>query len=113
MANLTKEAHIEQLKSAGCVYARIAFEAASDHVRNVVFRKNTEREQLTNTAGWIKKHGIRLGSLNMLGGPGGTLEDEFDTVALNVECKVDHPLCSIVQPYPEFEINEITRSMGI
>jgi anaerobic magnesium-protoporphyrin IX monomethyl ester cyclase len=113
MANLTKEAHIEQLKSAGCVYARIAFEAASDHVRNVVFRKNTEREQLTNTAGWIKKHGIRLGSLNMLGGPGGTLEDEFDTVALNVECKVDHPLCSIVQPYPEFEINDITRSMGI
>ncbi len=113
MANLTKEEHISQLKSAGCVYARIAFEAASDFVRNSVFRKNTEREQLTNAAGWIKQYGIRLGSLNMLGAPGGSLEDEFETVKLNVECKVDHPLCSIVQPYPEFELNDITRNMGI
>ncbi len=113
MANMTKEEHIRQLKHAGCVYARIAFEAANDWVRNTVFRKNTERAQLTNAAGWIKKHGIRLGSLNMLGAPGGTLEDDFDTVKLNVECKVDHPLCSIVQPYPEFELNEITKQLGI
>ncbi len=113
MANLTKEEHIAQLKEAGCVYARIAFESASDYVRNEVFRKNTERKQLTDSAGWIKKHGIRLGSLNMLGGPGGTLEDDFETVRLNIECQVDHPLCSIVQPYPQFELNDITRNLGI
>ena len=113
MANLTKEEHIAQLESAGCVYARIAFEAANDYVRNEVFKKNTERKQLTDAAGWIRKHGIRLGSLNMLGGPGGTLEDDFETVKLNIECKVDHPLCSIVQPYPEFELNAITKNMGI
>jgi len=113
MANITKEDHIAQLKQAGCVYARIAFEAASDYIRNEIFRKNTERKQLTDAAGWIKKYGIRLGSLNMLGGPGGTLEDDFETVKLNIECGVDHPLCSIVQPYPEFEINDITRNMGI
>jgi anaerobic magnesium-protoporphyrin IX monomethyl ester cyclase len=113
MANLTKEEHIAQLKQAGCVYARIAFESASDYVRNEVFRKNTERKQLTDSAGWIKKHGIRLGSLNMLGGPGGTLEDDFETVRLNIECQVDHPLCSIVQPYPQFELNDITRNLGI
>jgi len=113
MANLTKEDHIAQLAKAGCVYARIAFEAANDHMRNAVYKKNTERGQLTDAAGWIKKHGIRLGSLNMLGGPGGTLEDDFDTIALNIECEVDHPLCSIVQPYPELELNDITRNMGI
>lgn len=112
MANMTKEEHIIQLKHAGCIYARVAFEAASDFVRNEVFRKNTEREQLTNSSRWIKKHGIRLGSLNMLGGPGGTLDDEFDTINLNIECEVDHPLCSIVQPYPEFELNDITENMG-
>ena len=113
MANLTKEEHIAQLKSAGCVYARIAFEAANDYMRNTVYKKNTERKQLVDAAGWIRKYGIRLGSLNMLGGPGGTLEDDFDTVQLNIQCKVDHPLCSIVQPYPEFELNEITKNMGI
>lgn len=113
MANMTREEHIVQLAKAGCVYARIAFEAASDFVRNTVFRKNTERRQLTDAARWIKASGIRLGSLNMLGGPGGTLEDDIDTLKLNIECEVDHPLCSIVQPYPEFELNDITEGLGI
>jgi len=113
MANMTSEEHIKQLKHAGCVYARIAFEAANERIRNVVFRKNTEERHLVNSSEWIKKHGIRLGSLNMLGAPGGTIEDDFDTVALNVKCGVDHPLCSIVQPYPEYDLNDITREMGI
>jgi hypothetical protein len=112
MANMTTEKHIEQLKKAGCVYARVAFEAASDYVRNAVFKKHTTRQQLTDSAGWIKKYGIRLGSLNMLGGPGGTIEDEFDTVKLNIECNVDHPLVSIMQPYPEFDINKMATDMG-
>lgn len=112
MANMTTEKQIKMLKEAGCVYARIAFEAASDFVRNAVFKKHTTRKQLTDAAGWIKKYGIRLGSLNMLGGPGGTLEDEFDTVRLNIECNVDHPLVSIMQPYPEFDINDMAKEMG-
>ena len=98
MANMTKERHIISLKKAGCVYARVAFEAASDYIRNAIFRKNTTLQQLEDSAGWIKKHGLRLGSLNMLGGPGASMEDEFDTVRLNIRCKVDHPLVSIMQP---------------
>jgi radical SAM superfamily enzyme YgiQ (UPF0313 family) len=112
MANMTTEAHIVKLRSAGCVYARIAFEAANDHVRNAIFKKHTTRKQLTDAAGWIRKHGIRLGSLNILGGPGGTIEDEFETIKLNIECKVDHPMVSLMQPYPMFEIEDTTKQMG-
>ena len=112
MANMTTEKHIKLLKKAGCVYARIAIEAASDYVRNAVFRKNTTRQQLTDAAGWIREQGIRLGTLNMLGGPGGSMEDELDTLRLNIECKADHPLVSIMQPYPEFDIADMTKDMG-
>lgn len=113
MANMLRENQVALLKQAGCVYARIAFEAANDYVRNTVFRKATQRSQLTDASRWIKAAGIRLGSLNMLGGPGGTLEDDIDTVRLNIECGVDHPLASIVQPYPEFDLNDITRDLGV
>jgi len=112
MANMTREHHIEKLKSAGCVYARIAFESANEYIRNAVFRKNTTLKQLEDSSHWIKKHGIRLGSLNMLGGPGASLEDELDTVRLNISCKVDHPLVSIMQPYPMFDIEDMTKEMG-
>lgn len=112
MANMTREHHIEKLASAGCVYARIAFEAANDYVRNAIFRKNTTIQQLEDAAFWIKKHGIRLGSLNMLGGPGASLEDDLETVRLNIRCKVDQPLVSIMQPYPMFDIEDMTKEMG-
>lgn len=112
MANMTREHHIEKLQKAGCVYARVAFESANEYVRNAVFRKNTTLQQLEDSAGWIKKYGIRLGSLNMLGGPGASLEDELETVALNIRCKVDHPLVSIMQPYPMFDIEDMTKEMG-
>jgi anaerobic magnesium-protoporphyrin IX monomethyl ester cyclase len=112
MANMTKERHIQQLRKAGCVYARIAFEAANDHIRNAIFRKNTTLQQLKDASGWIRKHGIRLGSLNIIGAPGGTLEDELDTIRLNIECKVDHPMVSLMQPYPMFDITEMTEQMG-
>jgi anaerobic magnesium-protoporphyrin IX monomethyl ester cyclase len=112
MANMTTEDHVKKLRSAGCVYARIAFEAASDYVRNTVFRKHTTRQQLVDASNWIRKHDIRLGSLNILGGPGGTIEDEFDTLRLNIECKVDHPMVSLMQPYPMFDIEQTTKEMG-
>jgi len=112
MANMTNERHIQQLRKAGCVYARIAFEAANDHIRNDIFRKNTTLQQLKDAAGWIRKHGIRLGSLNILGAPGASMEDEFDTIRLNIECKVDHPMVSLMQPYPMFDITDMTEQMG-
>ncbi|MEZ5975521.1 MAG: hypothetical protein R3E96_11975 [Planctomycetota bacterium] len=48
---MTNENHIIQLKKAGCIYARIAFEAANDHMRNNIYKKNTQREQLVNVSG--------------------------------------------------------------
>ena len=53
MANMTTES-IKQLREAGCVYARIAIEAASttSATRSSV---RTRRKQLTDAAGWIKK----------------------------------------------------------
>jgi len=113
MANMVTEKHIRLLKQAGCIYARIAFEAANDHMRNAIMKKNTTRKQLIRAAGFIKAHGIRLGSLNMLGGPGTSVEDDIETIKLNIECGVDHPLASLLQPYPMTDINDITEEMGL
>ncbi|MDG2150462.1 MAG: radical SAM protein [Planctomycetota bacterium] len=113
MANMVTEKHIKLLKKAGCIYARIAFEAANDHMRNAVMKKNTTRKQLVRAAGFIRQYGIRLGSLNMMGGPGTSIDDDIETILLNIECKVDHPLASLLQPYPMTDINEMTEEMGL
>jgi anaerobic magnesium-protoporphyrin IX monomethyl ester cyclase len=112
MANMVTEKHIALLKKSGCFQARIAFEAANDHMRNAIMKKNTTRAQLVRAATFIKAADMRLASLNMLGGPGTSIEDDFETVKLNIECGVDHPLASLLQPYPMTDINDITREMG-
>lgn len=112
MANMVREPQIRLLRKAGCIYARIAIEAANDHIRNQVYKKNTTRAQLVNAARWIKENGIRLGSLNMIGAPGSTIDDEFETLRMNIDCRVDHPLASLLQPYPMTDINEMTQGMG-
>jgi anaerobic magnesium-protoporphyrin IX monomethyl ester cyclase len=110
--NLTTAEHMRLLRSAGCISARLAFEAASDHVRNKIYRKGTTLAHLRDSARHVKEQGIRLTTLNLLGAPGASLEDELATLELNIDCKVDHPLVSLLQPYPETDINDITREMG-
>ena len=110
--NLTTAEHMQQLRAAGCISARLAFEAASDQVRNHVYRKGTTLADLRNSARHVKEQGIRLTTLNLLGAPGATLADELATLQLNIDCKVDHPLCSLLQPYPETDINDIAKEMG-
>lgn len=112
-SNLLTEKVARLLKESGCISARVAFEAANDRLRNEVLRKGTMRHHLTNSARYIKEAGIRLTSLNILAIPGGTFEDDLETLKLNIDAKVDHPLVSIMQAYPETDINEMTREMGL
>jgi len=90
----------------------LAFETANDFLRNEVYRKLTKLEELENSARYVKQNGMRLTTLNIVGAPGSTLEDDLETLRLNVRAKVDHPLVSLLQPYPETDINEMTEKMG-
>ena len=67
--NLTTAEHMRQLRSAGCISARLAFESASDRIRNGVYRKGTTQADLRNSARHVKEQGIRLTTLSLLGSP--------------------------------------------
>jgi radical SAM superfamily enzyme YgiQ (UPF0313 family) len=112
-SNLLTEKVAKLLADSGCVCARVAFESANDRLRNEVMRKGTMRHHLTNSARYIREAGMRLTSLNILAIPGGTFEDDLETLKLNIEAKVQHPLVSLMQAYPETDINEMTREMGL
>ena len=53
--NLTTREHMQMLRAAGCISARLAFEAASDDVRNKVYRKGTTLADLRNSARYVKE----------------------------------------------------------
>ena len=97
-AERASEAQVRKLRSAGCVYARITLERGK--ARGV---QPAKYEPFLAAASWVKQHGIRLGSLNLLGGPDGTVEDAWESLAANVAARVDHPLVTVLQQSPELD----------
>jgi anaerobic magnesium-protoporphyrin IX monomethyl ester cyclase len=48
----------------------------------------------------------------MIGLPTSTLEDDFETLALNVQARPSYAHVFIFQPYPRTELGEFTREQG-
>jgi radical SAM superfamily enzyme YgiQ (UPF0313 family) len=69
-------------------------------------KKNIKNEQIIKTADLIKKYRMKFMCSNMVGLPGETIEDVFETIRLNAQIKPDFPWCSIFQPYPKTELAE-------
>lgn len=108
---LTKELG-RALKNAGCYIAYFGIESGNDALRNEVLKKKVTREHILNTAAILRECGIKSGTFNMLGLPGESLDNAFETVTLNQEIRADLPWCSVLQPYPRTELEEIAVRQG-
>ena len=111
-ADLTNPAIVRAMKDAGCYIAYFGIESGNDRIRNQVLGKNISRDQIRQTAWLLRKHGIRIGTFNMVGMPGESFENAWETVRLNQEIRSDYPWCSIIQPYPGTELERQAKNGG-
>ncbi|MFH1862345.1 MAG: radical SAM protein, partial [bacterium] len=105
-ANLVDEELVKALKEAGCVSCVFGVESGVERIRNEVLAKGVKDEHIYETARLFKKYKIRFGTYNMVGLPGETVEDAFQTVKINAKIKADFPWCSVLQPYPGTQIRK-------
>ncbi|HEY64386.1 MAG TPA: B12-binding domain-containing radical SAM protein [Caldilineae bacterium] len=112
-ANLVDKDLVRLLKSAGCVSVGMGIETGDDRLRNIVLKRNLSREQLIQAADLIHDAGIALITTNMLGLPTGTLEDDFETLELNIACRAQYANAFLYQPYPRTELGEFAREAGL
>ena len=106
---LTKPDVIEKLKNAGCEMAYFGIETGDEELRNKVLKKGFSNDEIIQAARALKDKNIKIGTYNMLGIPGETVEKAFKTIKLNQFIKTDFPWCSLFQPYPKTEIEEYCR----
>lgn len=81
--------YAECLKEAGCFAVTFGIETGNDYVRNQVLKKGLTRKDIISAAAIIKKHKIRLRTTNMLGIPFTNLEDDLETLKLNIQLRTD------------------------
>ena len=111
-ANLVTAEKMALLKKAGCVSVGMGLETGNLRLRNELLKRNLSDEQIVEASRLIREAGIQLLTTNMLGLPGGTLENDFETLALNHACKPAYANAFLYQPYPRTELGEYAREHG-
>lgn len=112
-ADLIDEETIQCLKEANCKTVFWGIESGVERTRNILLKKKLTDEQIYKCAQLLKKYKIKFRTYNILGFPGETLEEAFQTVNMNVKIKTDYPWCSIFQPFPKTELAEYAKKMGV
>ena len=110
--NMITEGYCRQLKRSGCYSVSLAIECGNERIRNSILNRNTSDEQIISACENLRKYGIRMYVLSMIGLPQETDNDIFQTLELNERVKPDFADASIFQPYPGTKITEYCKAQG-
>jgi len=105
-ADLVTDEMMALFKDAGCVSVSFGLEAGNDRLRNAILKRDMSREQILEASRIFRQHGIAFMTNNMLGLPTGSLETDFETLELNVQCRPSYANVFLFQPYPKTELGE-------
>ncbi|HPM42501.1 MAG TPA: radical SAM protein, partial [Candidatus Omnitrophota bacterium] len=75
-------------KEMGCVAMSIGVETGNEKIRKYVLGRNISNEQIKRAVDTVKKHGIKISTFNMVGLPGETKKNVFETIRLNKDLGV-------------------------
>ena len=112
-ADTVDEDIVQALSAANCRTVSFGIETGNEHNRSRLLQKHISDQDIVQCAALLKKHRIRFRTYNILGLPGETLADAFQTIRLNRTIRTDYPWCSLYQPLPGTELAEQCRSQGL
>jgi radical SAM superfamily enzyme YgiQ (UPF0313 family) len=112
-ADLMTEELVELLAWSGCHTVNVGVETANPKLANDVLRRNIDMERLAAGIRMLKRAGIVVFADNILGIPGGTLDDDWATLKLNIELDVDYAAATLCTPYPGTGIADYAIANGL
>lgn len=112
-ADLVTEDMVKLLKDAGCYSVSMSIEAGNPELRNQVLKRNMTNDEIIRAFAIFSKYGIKTFSNNILGLPFSKIEDEIETLDLNLKCGVSFAEFPIFHPYPRTELGNLCIEKGI
>lgn len=110
---MVNEERVLLLHDSHCVSVKIALETASSRLRKLINRGPQENEDAYIAARLLRKWDIALIMQNILGLPTATIEDDLETLEVNMKCRPAYAWVSIFQPYPKTELANYCEKEGI
>jgi anaerobic magnesium-protoporphyrin IX monomethyl ester cyclase len=103
----------KKLKKANCMSVCMSVEAGSAHVRNKVLKRNMSDEMLLTAFHTARNKGINIWGTTILGIPGTSIEDDFESVTFVRRLKVAYPAFTIFAPYPGTDLTDHSIELGL
>lgn len=110
--DLLNKENVALLAKAGCHSVNVGIESGNEDIRRALLGRNMTDETMINACRLLRRHGIKILANNMLGLPGGTLENDMETLRLNQRCKPDYALAMLWQPYPGTDLAKYAVENG-
>ncbi len=88
------------LVRSGAYGVAIGLESGSEELRSVVIKKNVKNEHMIEGAKLLHERKIKMLTTNMIGLPGETLDQAFETVALNMKLKSNYTRANTFLLFP-------------
>jgi radical SAM superfamily enzyme YgiQ (UPF0313 family) len=101
------------LAAANFCRINVGLEAGSERVRRDVLKRNYTNAEFFRAVELAREHGLEINLFNMMGLPGETPEDHWETVRLNREARPHMSYTSIFFPYPGTELHRRCQERGL
>ncbi len=101
------------LRKAGCYSVCMAVECGNECLRSNVLNRKFSNKKIINAGSLLKKYGLHVYTLNMVGLPQETEENMFETIKINQIIAPDYADASVFQPYPGTRITEFCKKINI
>lgn len=105
-----KSAHL--LFKSKCFGVAVGLESGNEHLREVVIKKRVKNEHMVEGARLLRERGIKMLTTNMIGLPGETLDQAFETVELNMELKSDYTRANTFLLFPGLPLVDYAKREG-
>ncbi|NQT66474.1 MAG: B12-binding domain-containing radical SAM protein [Actinobacteria bacterium] len=99
------EEKVKLMKEMGCVAMSIGIETGNEEIRYKVLNRHIPNDQMEKSFKIINEYDIRISTFNLIGLPGETRENVFETIELNRKLKVQSANVYILYPFHGSQIS--------
>lgn len=110
--DMMTEEMVDALVESGCHSVNLGIETASPTIANEVLDRNIRHDRMVDGIRRLKRAGIAVFADNILGIPGGSLQDDLDTLQLNIDLDVDYAAATLCTPYPGTRLARYAEEHG-
>lgn len=112
-SNTLTEDMAKILSEAGCCSIGMSVETGDENVRNNILKRNISNDTVIKSFAYARKYKIKTFGNTMLGIPGTTLKDDFDSFKFTKKLRLSVPSFEIFCPYPGTELTEYAIKNGL